>query len=124
MSKLEMLQKMSEDVRMGGKGSMRRKVKRAPRPAAGDEKRIQATLKSCGASVIPNIESLELFKDDGNVISFKQPKGLCDITWNHSTISRFLVNANLNANMLAVSGKAETKSMLLHNFPGSHAYFC
>ncbi|KAJ4455069.1 putative transcription factor BTF3 4 [Paratrimastix pyriformis] len=93
--KKSMLEKLASQVRTGGKGTMRRKTKRVHTGPVGDEKKIQATLKQCGASQIPSIDSVELFKDDGTVISFKQPKA----------------NANFNANMMAVSGHAETKSL-------------
>jgi len=58
-----------------GKGTPRRKVKRAPARSGGDDKKLQATLKKLNVQPIQAIEEVNMFKSDGNVIHFAAPKG-------------------------------------------------
>ncbi len=69
------LAKLKEQVRIGGKGSVRRKHKAQHKVAGGDEKKVQATLKRLGVQQIPNIEEVNFFKDDSSILHFSQPKG-------------------------------------------------
>jgi nascent polypeptide-associated complex subunit beta len=62
--------------RTGGKGSMRRKHKAVHKHSAGDDKKLQSTLKKLQVNPIPQIEEVNMFKDDGAVIHFKNPKGI------------------------------------------------
>eukprot|EP00771_Trimastix_marina_P000161 gnl/Trimastix_PCT/117.p1 GENE.gnl/Trimastix_PCT/117~~gnl/Trimastix_PCT/117.p1 ORF type:complete len:145 (-),score=28.38 gnl/Trimastix_PCT/117:129-563(-) len=80
-------------AQIGGEGKPPRKGRSVRQTHGSDERRIAATLKSCGASQIP-IDQVDLWKDSGEVIQFKAPK----------------VQANLNANMLCVSGTASHKT--------------
>ena len=66
---------------------------RARAPIA-DDKRLQNTLKRLGVNTIPGIEEVNLFKDNGSVVHFSNPK----------------VQASIAANTYVVSGHAETKS--------------
>lgn len=58
-----------------GKGTPRRTVKRGPARSAGDDKKLQQTLKKLNTQPIPAIEEVNMFKNDGNVIHFAAPKG-------------------------------------------------
>jgi len=87
------LKQMSEDVRIGGKGSARRKKKVVHRTAASDDKKLQASLKKLMMNNIPGIEEVNMIRDDGHVIHFNNPK----------------VQASLAANTFAITGHAETK---------------
>jgi len=87
------LKQMSEDVRIGGKGSARRKRKVVHRTAASDDKKLQASLKKLMMNNIPGIEEVNMIRDDGHVIHFNNPK----------------VQASLAANTFAITGHAETK---------------
>jgi len=91
----EKLKRLQTAVRTGGKGSVRRKRKVIHKQAAADDKKLQATFKRLGVNPIPGIEEVNMFKDDGNVIHFKNPK----------------LQANFNANTYVVSGKSEIKSV-------------
>jgi len=82
-------------VRTGGKGSVRRKHKTVRKTATHDDKRLKATLNKLGVRDIPAIEEVNLFKDDGNVIHFVNPK----------------VQASIAANTYVVSGTCETKKL-------------
>ena len=69
------LNKLKEQVRIGGKGTVRRKHKVQHKSAAGNEKAVSATLKKLGLQQIPAIEEVNMFKDDNKVIHFANPKG-------------------------------------------------
>ena len=92
---VEKLQRMQESVRTGGKGSVRRKKKAQHKTTGTDDKRLQSTLKRLGVNNIPAIEEVNLFKDNGMVIHFNNPK----------------VQASIAANTYVVSGNAENKKL-------------
>jgi len=89
------LQKLAQQVRTGGKGSVRRKKKAVHKTTTTDDKRLQSTLKRLGVNNIPGIEEVNLFKEDGTVIHFNNPK----------------VQASIPANTYVVSGHAESKKL-------------
>lgn len=93
--KLAKLQRMAAGVRVGGKGSVRRKKKAVHKAAPTDDKRLQSTLKRLQLSQLPGIEEVNIFKDSGSVINFQNPK----------------VQAQISANTYVVSGSAVTKSL-------------
>jgi nascent polypeptide-associated complex subunit beta len=80
----------------GGKGSVRRKKKVATRTTgAQTDAKLTAALKKLGATNIPGIEEVNLFKEDGKVIHFVNPK----------------VQASIQANTYIISGPSETKPL-------------
>jgi len=89
------LARMQQQVRIGGKGSVRRKKKVVHRSSATDDKKLQSSLKKLTVNNISGIEEVNMIKDDGTVIHFNNPK----------------VQASLNANTFAVSGHAENKQI-------------
>eukprot|EP00287_Rhodomonas_sp_CCMP768_P022338 CAMPEP_0202821926 /NCGR_PEP_ID=MMETSP1389-20130828/10710_1 /ASSEMBLY_ACC=CAM_ASM_000865 /TAXON_ID=302021 /ORGANISM="Rhodomonas sp., Strain CCMP768" /LENGTH=254 /DNA_ID=CAMNT_0049494773 /DNA_START=379 /DNA_END=1145 /DNA_ORIENTATION=+ len=89
------LNKLMASVRTGGKGSVRRKKKAVHKTATTDDKRLQNTLKRLGVNNIPGIEEVNLFRDNGTVIHFKNPK----------------VQASIGANTYVISGSAENKKL-------------
>merc|ERR1712002_963480 len=91
----EKLAKLQQQVRIGGKGSARRKKKVVHRSSATDDKKLQNSLKKLTVNNISGIEEVNMIKDDGTVIHFNNPK----------------VQASLNANTFAVSGHAENKQI-------------
>merc|ERR1712224_943205 len=93
---VEKLRKMAGDVRIGGKGTVRRKKKAVHKTASTDDKRLQNTLKRLGVNHIPGIEEVNFFRDDGSVIHFKNPKS---------------VQASIGANTYVISGTAENKKL-------------
>eukprot|EP00871_Galdieria_phlegrea_P004399 jgi/Galph1/4960/GphlegSOOS_G3617.1 len=93
--KLAKLQRMAANVRTGGKGTVRRKKKAVHKGTPTDDKRLQSTLKRLGLNQIPGIEEVNVFKDNGQVINFTNPK----------------VQAAIGANTYVVSGQGETKSL-------------
>merc|ERR1711981_783472 len=95
------LARLQASVRIGGKGSVRRKKKVVHKTTTTDDKRLQNTLKRLGINSIPAIEEVNLFMDSGEVIHFNNPK----------------VQASIAANTYVIQGVAETKK-LQDLFPG------
>lgn len=90
----ERLNKMQSQVRIGGKGTQRRK-KKVVHKTNTDDKKLQNSLKKLAVNAIPGIEEVHMIKDDGHVIHFNNPK----------------VQASLPANTFAITGHAETKQV-------------
>ncbi|KAJ3174548.1 Nascent polypeptide-associated complex subunit beta [Irineochytrium annulatum] len=93
--KLAKLQAQAASVRIGGKGTPRRKVKKVVKSAGSEDKKLQATLKKLNPQPITAIEEVNMFKSDGSVLHFVAPK----------------VQAAISANTFIISGHAETKDL-------------
>merc|ERR1712154_717107 len=91
----EKLKALQSSVRVGGKGTARRKKKIVHKASSTDDKKLQSQLKKLSINPIPGIEEVNMFKDDGSVLHFQNPK----------------VQASPNANTFAISGQAETKQV-------------
>merc|ERR1712141_863503 len=91
----EKLKQLQAQVRIGGKGTARRKKKVVHRTATTDDKKLQSSLKKLAVNNIPGIEEVNMIKEDGQVIHFNNPK----------------VQASIAANTFAVTGHAETKQI-------------
>merc|ERR1711942_281098 len=91
----EKLKMGQAQVRIGGKGTVRRKKKVLHRTATTDDKKLQSSLKKLSVNNIPGIEEVNMMKNDGSVIHFNNPK----------------VQASLAANTFAVTGQSETKQI-------------
>jgi nascent polypeptide-associated complex subunit beta len=91
----EKLKKLQGEVRIGGKGSARRKKKIVHRMNVVDDKKLQSTLKKVNCNPIPGIEEVNMFKADGSVLHFNNPK----------------VQLALSSNMVAVTGSAESRQV-------------
>jgi nascent polypeptide-associated complex subunit beta len=66
----------SNHARIGGKGTVRRKIVRKPKPSgAQDDKKLQAALKKLNVQPIQGVEEVNMFREDGNVLHFSAPKG-------------------------------------------------
>lgn len=90
------LKQKESQVRIGGKGTARRKKKVVHRAGLSDDKKLVSTLKKMGATAIPGIEEVNMFKRDGQVIHFNNPK----------------VQTSLASNLFAISGHNESKSVM------------
>ncbi|XP_071952516.1 transcription factor BTF3 homolog 4-like [Antedon mediterranea] len=93
--KLNKLKASAGQVRIGGKGSARRKKKVVHKTATTDDKKLQATLKKLQTNNIPGIEEVNMIRDDGTLIHFNNPK----------------VQASLAANTFAITGHGEIKKI-------------
>uniref|UniRef100_A0A034VVE6 Transcription factor BTF3 n=1 Tax=Bactrocera dorsalis TaxID=27457 RepID=A0A034VVE6_BACDO len=93
---VEKLRRLQSQVRIGGKGTARRKKKVMHQTATTDDKKLQSSLKKLSVSTIPGIEEVNIIKDDLTVIHFNNPKA----------------QASLSANTFAVTGHGETKKIV------------
>merc|ERR1712168_841619 len=91
----EKLKKLQKNVRIGGKGTARRKKKIVHKTAVTDDKKLQGVLKKLSVNSIPGIEEVNMIKDDGTVLHFNNPK----------------VQASLQANTFAITGHADIKQL-------------
>ncbi|MBQ5153914.1 hypothetical protein EGM85_11720, partial [Macrococcus caseolyticus] len=58
------LEKWNANVRIGGKGTPRRKIKRSVK-TDGDDTKVQAALQKLNAQTLTGVEQVNLFKEDG-----------------------------------------------------------
>merc|ERR1712131_216610 len=86
---------LQSSVRIGGKGTARRKKKIVHKASNTDDKKLQSQLKKLQINPIPGIEEVNMFKEDGSVLHFNNPK----------------VQASPQVNTFAISGQAETKQV-------------
>ncbi|ANB12128.1 Egd1p [Sugiyamaella lignohabitans] len=89
------LARLQKSVRIGGKGTPRRKVKRTAKNTEGDDKKLQAALQKVQVQPITGIESVNMFKDDGTVLHFP----------------RASVQASVPSNTFAITGNPVEKTM-------------
>jgi nascent polypeptide-associated complex subunit beta len=76
-------------------GGARRKKRTIHKASGQDDKRLQSTLKRIGMNQVPGIEEVNMFKADGDVIHFANPK----------------VQANIAANTYVIGGQGENKKL-------------
>ncbi|KAJ2513665.1 Nascent polypeptide-associated complex subunit beta [Coemansia sp. RSA 2049] len=89
----EKLAKLQSQIRTGGKGTPRRKV-RATKAVTKEDPKISSTLRQLNAQPIADVEVINMFREDGRVIGFNAPR----------------LNANIHANTFVIAGKPEEKS--------------
>ncbi|KAJ2763899.1 Nascent polypeptide-associated complex subunit beta [Coemansia nantahalensis] len=90
----EKLAKLQSQVRTGGKGTPRRKVKKAVKVVAKEDPKIASTLKQLGVQPIPDIDTVNMFMESGKVMAFNAPR----------------LSANIQANTFVVAGRPEEKT--------------
>lgn len=95
-AKLAKLQAAAAANRIGGKGTVRRKIVRKPKAStAQDDKKLQGALKKLSVQPITGVEEVNMFREDGNVLHFTAPK----------------VHAALPANTFAIYGQGHVKEL-------------
>jgi nascent polypeptide-associated complex subunit beta len=95
-AKLAKLQAAAAANRIGGKGTVRRKIVRKPKATgAQDDKKLQGALKKLNVQPIPGVEEVNMFREDGNVLHFTAPK----------------VHAAVPANTFAIYGAGQLKEL-------------
>ncbi|KAF8493356.1 putative transcription factor BTF3a [Russula emetica] len=76
-AKLAKLQAQAASNRIGGKGTVRRKIVRKSKPSnTQDDKKLQGALKKLNVQPITGVEEVNMFREDGNVLHFSAPKGM------------------------------------------------
>jgi nascent polypeptide-associated complex subunit beta len=69
-------------ARIGGKGTVRRKITAVHKVTAVDDKKLGAALKKLKVQSLPGVEEVNIFKEDNSIIHFSNPKVSADITSN------------------------------------------
>ncbi|KAI5996125.1 hypothetical protein EDD15DRAFT_2545592 [Pisolithus albus] len=109
-AKLAKLQAAAVANRLGGKGTMRRKVVRKAKPSsAQDDKKLQGALKKLNVQSIPGVEEVNMFREDGNVLHFTTPKGSMTLT--RICVYAPTVHAAAPANTFAIYGVGHVKEL-------------
>eukprot|EP01126_Amoeba_proteus_P004313 TRINITY_DN1144_c0_g1_i13.p1 TRINITY_DN1144_c0_g1~~TRINITY_DN1144_c0_g1_i13.p1 ORF type:complete len:151 (+),score=38.23 TRINITY_DN1144_c0_g1_i13:272-724(+) len=89
---------IQNQVRTGGKGSVRRKVKVQRKAQGTDDKKVIQALKGLGLNQVPGVDQVEMSKKDGTTLIFKNPK----------------VQAAVNANTYVITGSAPESKQETH----------
>ncbi|KZT34409.1 NAC-domain-containing protein [Sistotremastrum suecicum HHB10207 ss-3] len=112
-AKLAKLQAQAASNRIGGKGTVRRKIVRKAKPStAQDDKKLQTSLKKLNVQPIPGVEEVNMFKEDGNVLHFSAPKGSpFALTHSSSLALMTLIHAAVSANTFVVYGAGHEKEL-------------
>ncbi len=74
---IEARKKMEEkfgNLKLGGKGTQKRKKQVVHKSTSVQDKKIQALAKKAGAKNIGETAEITMFKDDNTVVHFKKPK--------------------------------------------------
>jgi nascent polypeptide-associated complex subunit beta len=91
----EKLAKLQAQVRIGGKGTPRRKVKKAPKVTVQDDKKLQIALKKLNVQPLTAVEEVNMFQKDGNILHFSRPS----------------VQASVASNTFVINGSGVTKDL-------------
>lgn len=67
---------MQAQVRIGGKGSTRRKVKKVQKTVVTDQKKLDDTLKKLNVQSIANVDEVNMFQKDSKILHFSRPQGI------------------------------------------------
>lgn len=78
----EKLLKLQAQVRIGGKGSQRRKTKKVHHAPQTDDKNLQAALKKLNVQPVAGVEEVNFFCSDGSVLHFVLPKVTASVASN------------------------------------------
>ena len=99
----EKLAKLQAQVRIGGKGTPRRKVKKVVKSIGADDKKLQGTLKKLNCQPIGSIEEVNMFKDNGEVIHFTNPKGVQSLLLKKASWVSMRSTHRINTKLICVS---------------------
>ena len=75
----EKLLNLQKQVRIGGKGTPRRKVKKQQQQKPQDDKKLQETLKKLNVQSLPQVEEVNMFYKNGQILHFSRPQGFIEI---------------------------------------------
>jgi hypothetical protein len=121
---VDKLQKLQSQVRIGGKGTPRRKVKKHVK-ASGDDKKVDGALKKLHCQQIPAIEEVNMFKADGRVLHFNNPKGISYLSLSTTHLYNWVyvgcdlmyvlivVEASIGSNLFVIRGHVQDKGTYL-----------
>ncbi|OMJ94265.1 hypothetical protein SteCoe_2605 [Stentor coeruleus] len=87
--------KFGDNLRIGGKGSMRKKNKVPHKANQVDDKKVKSAIKKLGVQPLPGIDEVNFFQDDNTVLHFENPQ----------------IEGNIRDNFFVINGKSEVKSL-------------
>jgi len=73
-ARAKLAERMGDNVKLGGKGSQRRKVKVVHKTTINSDTKLKTVIKKFGAQVLPDIAEVNMFQDDNTVMQFKKPE--------------------------------------------------
>ena len=91
----EKLAKLQEQVRIGGKGTPRRKIKKSSKTSTTDDKSMVNNLRKLGVQPLASIDEVNMFMKDETILHFAVPK----------------VQAAVSANTFLISGPSSHKEL-------------
>ncbi|CAI2343718.1 unnamed protein product [Caenorhabditis sp. 36 PRJEB53466] len=116
--RIKKLQAQQEHVRIGGKGTPRRKKKVIHKTAAADDKKLQSNLKKLSVTNIPGIEEVNMIKDDGTVIHFNNPKVQTSVPANtFLSPDRLTTSKSPRCSQESLTSSAQSPLPTLRNLP-------
>ncbi|KAM0752078.1 NAC-domain-containing protein [Meredithblackwellia eburnea MCA 4105] len=93
---VDKLARLQAQVRIGGKGTPRRKAPVKGKTSGGDDKKLQAALKKLNVTAMPGVEEVNMFREEEtSVLHFQTPK----------------VHASIPSNVYAIYGQGVEKEM-------------
>jgi len=94
-ARAKLAQKFGESVRIGGKGTQRRKKKTVHKSNVNEDKKLKQAIKRFGVQPLQDIDEVNMFKEDSSVLHFKKP----------------FVQFAVRENLLVVTGAPESKQL-------------
>ncbi|KAJ3276392.1 Nascent polypeptide-associated complex subunit beta [Terramyces sp. JEL0728] len=91
----EKLAKLQSQVRIGGKGTPRRKVKKVHKAPENEEKKLQTTLTKLNVQPMTGVEEVNMFRNDGKIYHFKKPSVQASVASNTFVINGYGVTKDL-----------------------------
>ena len=76
--KIEALRKLGQSLRLGGPGTARRKFKAVRKAGKMDEVKFQNALRKTGFNPVGEVDSVEVYQEDGTVWTFNNPRLLAN----------------------------------------------
>jgi len=110
--RLNQLKNLQDQVRTGGKGTVRRKKKILHHAVVKDDKQLINTLKKLGANPIPGIEEVNLFRDNNTVITIKNPKVQTALACNTFSVAGVAVEKPISEVMPSFVNNMNSESLM------------
>ena len=74
-ARAKLAEKFGDVARTGGKGTQRRKKKAVHHTQLNDDKKLKTIIKKFNVHPLNDISDVNMFKDDGTILHFKNPEG-------------------------------------------------
>merc|ERR1711981_1020457 len=91
----ERLKERFGKAQIGGKGTQRRKNKHVQKKVVAEDKKLTSAIKKYDPKTIPDIEEVNMFRDDNTILHMKKPQ----------------VQYSFREQLLVLQGNPETKNL-------------